>query len=72
MLGWTLSRGTLGVCESCAKGKGKQKNVSKSSDAVKATGPLQRVYLDIKSIRPPKDKEDTPFVLKKNLRVNAG
>ena len=69
MLGWLLSRGELKICESCAKGKGKQKNASKSSEAKKATKPFQRVFLDIKSIKPPKDKADTPFVIKKNLRV---
>ena len=69
LLGWTLSPGELKVCESCAKDKGKQKNVNKSSEAEKATKPFQRVFLDIKSIKPPKDKEDTPFVVKKNLRV---
>ena len=32
LLGWTLSQGELKICESCAKGKGKQKNVSKFSE----------------------------------------
>jgi len=36
MLGWTLSQGALKICESCAKGKGKQKNFNKSSEAEKA------------------------------------
>ncbi len=36
-LGWTITRGPLGVCESCANAKARQKNVSKISAGEKAT-----------------------------------
>ncbi len=36
-LGWTITRGPLGVCESCADAKATQKNVPKISTGEKAT-----------------------------------
>ncbi len=36
-LGWTITRGPLGVCESCAKAKVRQKNVPKISTGENAT-----------------------------------
>ncbi len=36
-LGWTITRGSLGKCESCANAKGRQKNVPKISTGEKAT-----------------------------------
>ncbi len=36
-LGWTITRGLLGVCESCASSKAGQKNVPKISTGEKAT-----------------------------------
>ncbi len=36
-LGWTITRGPLGVCESCANAKARQKNVPKISTGEKAT-----------------------------------
>jgi hypothetical protein len=36
-LGWTITRGSLGIFESCANGKAKQKNVPKKSNGDKAT-----------------------------------
>jgi hypothetical protein len=68
-LGWTLTPGVLAPCESCAKGKGKQKNVCKDSTTPKATGPGERLFLDIKPMREPADKSITPFVKKSNMRV---
>ena len=35
-LGWTITRGSLGACESCANAKGRQKNVPKISTGEKA------------------------------------
>ncbi len=36
-LGWTITRGSLGICESCANAKVRQKNVPKVSTGEKAT-----------------------------------
>jgi hypothetical protein len=36
-LGWTIARGPLGVCESCAHAKARYKNVLKISTGEKAT-----------------------------------
>jgi hypothetical protein len=36
-LGWTITRGQLGVCESCANAKARQKNVPKISTGEKVT-----------------------------------
>jgi hypothetical protein len=36
-LGWTITRGPLGVCESCANAKARQKNVPKISTGKNAT-----------------------------------
>jgi hypothetical protein len=36
-LGWTVTRGPLGECESCANAKARQKNVPKISTGEKAT-----------------------------------
>ncbi len=36
-LGWTITRGPLGVCESCANAKARQKNVPKISTGEKET-----------------------------------
>ena len=50
-LGWTITRGTLGVCESCAKAKAKQKNVAnKEAPKEKAKEVNGRVYLDLSRV----------------------
>jgi hypothetical protein len=36
-LGWTITRGPLGVCECCANAKARQKNVPKISTGEQAT-----------------------------------
>ncbi len=45
-LGWTITRGPLGVCESCANAKARQKNVLKISTGEKATVINGRWYHD--------------------------
>jgi hypothetical protein len=37
MVGWTITRGPLGVCESCANAKARQNNVPKISTGAKVT-----------------------------------
>ena len=66
---WNLTRGMLKNCESCAKGKGKQKKIAKESKHVTADGPGKRIFMDIKSMTEPKDKKATPYVAKPNLRM---
>jgi hypothetical protein len=36
-MGWTITRGFPGMCESCANAKARQKNVPKISTGEKAT-----------------------------------
>lgn len=55
-LGWTLAKGTLGACESCAIGKAKQKNVKTSEPKEKSQEVNGRVYLDISRVVNPKHK----------------
>ena len=52
--GYSLKRGTFGVCESCAIAKAKQKSIAKESRGEPATKPNERVYLDMMKINPPK------------------
>ena len=49
-LGWTITRGTLGKCESCAKGKAKQKKVRIEEPKEKSSTVNGRVYLDLSRI----------------------
>ena len=50
-LGWTITRGPLGVCESCAKTKARQKNVPKISTGKKATVINGRWFYDISTLK---------------------
>jgi len=52
-LGWELTRGTMNVCQSCAAGKAKQKNVPKDSEHHPATENGERVFLDIATVKKP-------------------
>jgi hypothetical protein len=58
-LGWTITRGTMKVCESCAIGKAKQKNVhSKDVPNEKHAEINGRVYLDqTRIVNPRADKQ---------------
>ena len=58
----------LGHCEYCAIGKAKQKNVIQRSKHVKAKIPGYRIFLDIKTLRKPKEK-NILFVEKNNMRM---
>jgi hypothetical protein len=50
-LGWTITRGGMSPCESCALGKGRQKNIPKHSDLPDATLVNPRGYLDCSGLR---------------------
>jgi hypothetical protein len=54
-LQWELNRRTLGVCATCTVAKAKQKNITTSKEDVKEHDGKTRVYLDINSIKKPKD-----------------
>ena len=56
-LGWTLSKGSLGTCESCAIGKAKQKRVKTSEPKEKSNKVNGRIYLDMSRIVNAKDKD---------------
>jgi len=44
-LNWKITRGMLGNCKDCAKGKAKQKNVTQKSEHKRATTPAERMYM---------------------------
>jgi hypothetical protein len=60
-LGLELTKGTFGVCESCAIGKAKQKNVPKATDLESRDDSLKRVYMDIASIKNQKGTKQVKF-----------
>lgn len=66
-LGWELSPGAMGVCEACTIAKAKQKNVPKESEHVPAGKPNERIFLDIATIKKP--KEDWPIAATNVWRV---
>ncbi len=49
--GWTITRGPLGVCESCANAKARQKNVPKISTGEQATVINGRWFHDSSTLR---------------------
>ena len=51
-IGWHVTRGVMMPCESCARGKAKQKIVAmKESETHKATKPNERIYADMSSVK---------------------
>ena len=54
-LGYKLVRGKSKPCEVCVAGKAKQKNVTKSSGHVPAQEKCGGIFLDISTIKSPKD-----------------
>ena len=64
-----LTRIALKNCEFYAEGKGKQNNVAKKSKHGKADVPGKRIFMDIKSMREPKDKRATPYVANPNMMM---
>eukprot|EP00957_Ditylum_brightwellii_P199183 15183399-Ditylum_brightwellii.AAC.1 len=66
-LGWTITCGKMKPSKSCAVGKACQKNVSKTSQHVKAATPGERIFLDIATI---KGQKGGPVVnSEKNWRI---
>ena len=53
--GYKLTRGKLKPCEGCAAGKEKHKNVTKSSDHVTDKDNYGKIFLDISTIKIPKE-----------------
>ncbi len=56
-LGWIITRGPLGVCESCANAKARQKNVPKISTGEKATVINGRWFHDSSTLKVQKVKK---------------
>ena len=54
-LGYTITDTTKPVCESCAVGKAKQKDVPKVSKGIKASEAGERVFMDISSVKAKKN-----------------
>ena len=67
VLNWNLARGGMKPCEACAAAKAKQKNVPKASEHIPASKPAERIYIDIATVRKPKDGAATNS--KKNWRI---
>ena len=68
-LGWVITRGSLMPYLHCAKSKAKQKNVSESSSAEKATKPGKHIYLDLSKVTVLKS-DDQEFKLgNKNWKI---
>jgi hypothetical protein len=65
-LGITITRGLMKPCAACAAAKAKQKSVPKQSDHEPATGDERRVFLDIATVKQPKNG---PKVHKANWRI---
>jgi hypothetical protein len=65
-LGWKITRGMLKLCDACAAGKAKQKNVPKASTHQVAKVNEARVFLDIATVKSPKGG---PTVRKPNWRI---
>ena len=49
-LGWTLTRGTLGVCQGCAEAKAKKKSVPQATDGLLPTPDKRRYSLDLSTL----------------------
>ena len=64
---YKIVRGSLGVCEACAAGKAKQKNVPKESDHEPAKLCNERMFLDISTVNAKKNMDIK--VTKKNWRI---
>jgi hypothetical protein len=65
-LGWELTKGALGVCESCTEAKAKQKNLPRHPDTSPSTKGESRIYLDIATI---KKTKNVPKVYKGSWRI---
>ena len=74
-LSFTLKRGKMHKCESCAIGKVKQKSVPRYSDLpneTKATKPCERTFLYMSLLKNPKNKDPndkTPFISRSQMRL---
>ena len=68
-LGWEIVHGRVLPCEFCARGKAKQKNVSKESDVAKSTKPCKRVYLDLSKVTVPTGEGDFYMINKKWWKI---
>ena len=66
-MGIKLTRGKLKPCVACGVAKAQQKSVKKASTHEKATRIHERVYLDISTIKPPRDLKGK--VTKQNWRL---
>ena len=65
-LGVKITRGKMKPCPACAAAKAKQKSVPKISDHVPATEGERRIFLDISTVKKPKD---LPAVIRPNWRI---
>eukprot|EP00536_Pseudo-nitzschia_multiseries_P007996 jgi/Psemu1/19269/gm1.19269_g len=74
-LSWTITRGAMQPCEDCAKAKAKAKRkvIPTESEHQAATKPGERLFLDMSSVKPPKEaksnKLTAPFITKPHFRM---
>jgi hypothetical protein len=69
-LQWTITRGSLGKCESCANAKARQKNVTKISNGEKATVVNGRWFHDNSTLKVHKGKKSTTKMWDPTLTVD--
>jgi len=66
VLGFSIKPGQKQACEECSKAKARQKNVNKEVKSETSDG---RIYLDISSIRPPKNNKEIKVNYKTNWEI---
>ena len=79
--GWEITRDSFRKCEACAVAKAKRKNIPRNTETAshvrnngnrirQATRPGERLYLDLSSLRRPKNPlVKTPFVSRPHMRL---
>ena len=69
-LGYEITIGSLHPCEACETGKARQKKNTKSSENVTATERNKRVFLDILTIKKPRNGNKVTLT-KMNWRITV-
>ena len=68
-LGMTLTRGTLKPCEACAESKAKRKAIAKTSEHQRSNEVNGWIYLDISTIKKPKNDNSIKRINQANWRL---
>ena len=68
-LGYPITRGLLKPCESCRVGKAHQASLPKNAPSRPATVPNERIWLDISTIKKPKNNKKIKMVYQPYWRI---